>query len=154
MVAATKKYRAGLRRHPVTVLVDADKREYYSRPVATAGGKVRPRFDLTGFLCDWVEVNALSEHDAQGLFREAFGIGNTTAEFVVSEVGETTGERGVIHAGPPLGAKAREESVAQPSRKRLRSMATIGKGSDGAQQSEAEAEQDQPRKRRGGLRSE
>jgi len=153
VVAATKKYRAGLRRHPVTVLVDGDKREYYSRPVAQIGGKVRPRFDLTGFLCDWVEVNALSEHDAQGLFREAFGIGNTTAEFVVSEVGEATGERGVIHAGPALGAKAREEVVRQPARKRIRSMATIGQGTD-SQQSEAEAEQDQPRKRRGGLRSE
>ncbi len=152
MVAAAKKYRVGLRRHPITVLVDADKREYYSRPVATIGGKVRPRFDLTGFLCDWVEVNALSEHDAQGLFREAFGIGNSTADFVSSEVGDATGERGVIHAGPPLGAKAREEVVQQPARKRLRSMATIGQGAD--TQQEAEAEQDQPRKRRGGLRSE
>lgn len=151
MVTATKKYRVGLRRHPITVLVDADKREYYSRPVATVAGKVRPRFDLTGFLCDWVEINALSEHDAQGLFREAFGIGNSTADFVSSEVGDATGERGVIHAGPPLGAKAREEVVQQPARKRLRSLATISQGTDGAPQ---DAEQDQPRKRRGGLRSE
>lgn len=65
---------------------------------------------------------------------------------------KSTGERGVIHAGPPLGAKAREEVVQQPARKRLRSMATIGQGAD--TQQEAEAEQDQPRKRRGGLRSE
>ena len=94
------RYHVGLKGHPVTVLVDEAKGdEFYRRPSAevTENGvkKTRPRFDLTSYLCDFVEVIAPTEYDAQGVFKNAFGVVNSTAEFVIEDKGPAEGNRGV-----------------------------------------------------------
>lgn len=153
MVAASlTKFRVGLKRHPVTVLVEEETgREFYTRPMVQAGGKMRPRFDLTAYLCDYVEVAALNEHDAQGIFCNAFGVEKTVADFVIEQAGAAETDRGVIHAGDPLGVAVREKPAAKPTRKRLRPLSGIKAGAGAAP---VEADEEQPSRRRRGGRTE
>ncbi len=83
-VAERSNYRVGIKGHPITVLIDGEGKEHYSREMHEVTEdrktKMRPRLDYHAQLRDFAIIEAVSVGDAKEIFSKKFGVVDTSGK--------------------------------------------------------------------------